>query len=83
MRQITSTRLIPNPGLPFTNSGQNVAGEPNRTTFTNPGPIIYPVNDLVEMISMKVTGVGVVAGCGGVCETQGIGAFQATTPWNL
>jgi hypothetical protein len=69
----------PNPGLPFTPSpGEIVAGEPAGVNLTNPGPELYPVNDQVEMISLSVTGVGVNAT--GVSETQGIGAFWATTP---
>jgi hypothetical protein len=69
----------PNPGLPFTpNPGQSVAGEPSGVNLTNPGPELYPVNDSAEMLSLSVNGVGVNAT--GVSETQGIGAFWATTP---
>ncbi len=69
----------PSPGLPFTpNPGEIVAGEPSNVTLTNPGPILYPVDDQVHMLSLSVTGVGVNATGGS--ETQGIGAFWATTP---
>jgi plastocyanin len=71
----------PNPGLPFTpNSGEIVSGEPAGVNFTNPGAEVLQVNDQVQMVAMNVTGVGVSAFCGAVCETQGIGAFWATTP---
>jgi plastocyanin len=71
----------PNPALPFTpGSGEIVSGEPSGVSLTNPGPVEVPVNDQAQMVAMNVTGVGVSAVCGAVCETQGIGAFQATTP---
>jgi plastocyanin len=66
----------PSPGLPFTNSC--VSGEPAGVCYVNPGPIEYPVNDQAHMLSLSKSGVGVNAT--GLSETQGIGAFRATTP---
>jgi len=66
----------PDPGLPF--SSGCVSGEPTGVCLTNPGPEPYPVNDQGRMISLSISGVGVNAT--GVSETQGIGAFRATTP---
>jgi plastocyanin len=69
----------PYPGLPFTpNPGQIVAGEPPGVNLTNPGVALFPVNDQANMLSLSVSGVGVNATGGS--ETQGIGAFWATTP---
>jgi len=66
----------PSPGLPFSSSC--VSGEPAGTCLTNPGPVAYPVNDQAHMLSLSISGVGVNATGGS--ETQGIGAFRATTP---
>lgn len=66
----------PSPGLPFASTC--VSGEPQGVCLTNPGPGPYHVNDQSEMLSLSISGVGVNAT--GVSETQGIGAFQATTP---
>jgi len=66
----------PSPGLPFASTC--VSGEPNGVCLTNPGPGPYYVDDQAHMLSLSISGVGVNAT--GVSETQGIGAFRATTP---
>jgi plastocyanin len=66
----------PSPGLPFASAC--VAGEPQGVCLNNPGPGPYYVDDQSHMLSLSVSGVGVAATGGS--ETQGIGAFQATTP---
>jgi plastocyanin len=66
----------PSPGLPF--ASNCVAGEPQGVCLNNPGPGPYYVDDQSHMLSLSISGVGVAATGGS--ETQGIGAFQATTP---
>jgi hypothetical protein len=75
----------PNPGLPFTPGNLTVQGEPSGVTLTNPGPILIPVNDQAQMLALSIGPInsslpdaGVNAG--GFSESQGIGAFWATTP---
>jgi plastocyanin len=69
----------PSPGLPFTpNTGECVSGEPSGTCLSNPGVILFPMDNQATMLSLNVSGVGVNATGGS--ETQGDGAFWATTP---
>jgi len=73
----------PTPQYPFTNTC--VAGLPPGDCPTNPGPIAYPVNDQGQMLNLVNTPINsslpdVGANLGGFSETQGIGAFRATTP---
>lgn len=66
----------PSPGLPF--STGCVSGEPAGVCLKNPGPVPAYVNDQAHLLSLTISGVGVNAT--GMSETQGIGAFRATTP---
>jgi plastocyanin len=75
----------PSPGLPFTNGNQTVGGEPPGVTLTNTCCSFIPVNDSSEMLALNITPINASlpsagVNLGGSSESQGIGAFQATTP---